>query len=44
MGGFDILFEFLPFDVGKAELDFGGEDIEFVVVLVLVDKLAGDCL
>ena len=38
------MFEFLPFDVGKAELDFGGEDIELVVVSVFVDKLAGDCL
>ena len=40
MGGFDILFEFLPFDVSKPELDFGGEDIKFVVVFVFVNKLA----
>ena len=38
--GFDVLFEFTPLDVGKTELNLCGEDIELIIVLVLIDKLA----
>ena len=39
-GGFDILLEFLTLNVGKAQLHFGGEDVELIIAFILVDELA----